>query len=142
MSENHGGEGPEFSPGQNTSDTSREETFLPGGFAIVGVGASAGGVEAFSELLRSLPADTGMAFVLVQHLDPRHESILAELLAARTSMPVTQIHDSTEVEPNHVYVIPPNTTMTVVRRTLQLAPRSPAEFHKPIDASLISLAKD
>src|SRR5213594_1333049 len=74
---------------------------------IVGVGASAGGLEAFSELLRNLPTDTGMAFVLVQHLDPRHGSILADLLANWTRMPVIQVHDGIPVEPDHVYVIPP-----------------------------------
>src|SRR2546427_10068293 len=81
--------------------------------SVAGIGASAGGLEAFSELLRYLPADTGLAFVLVQHLDPRHESILAELLAARTKMPVIQVKQVTAVNPNHVYVIPPHTKMMV-----------------------------
>ena len=83
---------------------------------IVGVGASAGGLEAFSELLKNLPTNTGMAFVLVQHLDPRHGSILAELLANWTSMPVLQVHNEMPVEPNHVYVIPPNATMAIAKR--------------------------
>src|ERR1700690_856983 len=78
---------------------------------IVGVGASAGGLEAFTELLRNLPPQTGMAFVLVQHLDPHHESILAELLANYTRMPVVQVQGDVSVEPDHVYVMPPNATM-------------------------------
>jgi two-component system, chemotaxis family, CheB/CheR fusion protein len=69
---------------------------------IVGVGASAGGLEAFTELLRNLPSDTGMAFVLVQHLDPHHASILADLLANYTRMPVLQVHGDVPVEPNNV----------------------------------------
>src|SRR5260370_26921181 len=109
---------------------------------VVGVGASAGGLEAFSDFLRALPDDTGMAFVLVQHLDPRQESILAGLLANRTSMPVTQVQDGTPVEPDHVYVIPPNATMVVSERVLRLSPGSGDQFHKPIDAFLISLAGD
>src|SRR6266566_6874552 len=75
-------------------------------FTVVGIGASAGGLEAFTDLLRHLRPDTGMAFVLVQHLDPRHESILAELLANHTQMPVIQVAQGMTVEPNHIYVIP------------------------------------
>ena len=76
---------------------------------IVGVGASAGGLEAFSQLLEHLPDDTGMAYVFVQHLDPQHASLLTELLARKSHMPVTQVIDETAVAANHVYVIPPNT---------------------------------
>src|SRR5262245_39677954 len=74
--------------------------------SVVGVGASAGGLEAFEQLLAALPADTGMAFVLVQHLAPKHESILSELLAKSSKMPVGEVHEGVSVEPNHVYVIP------------------------------------
>src|SRR5580765_610729 len=81
---------------------------------VVGVGASAGGLEAFSELLRNLPPNTGMAFVLVQHLDPHHESILADLLGNYTRMPVMQVHEDVPVKPDHVFVIPPNATMVIV----------------------------
>src|SRR3954471_22539924 len=77
-------------------------------FPIVGVGASAGGLEAFSQLLKHLPADTGMAFVLVQHLDPKHGSMLSEILGRSTKMAVVQVQDGMPVEPNRVYVIPPN----------------------------------
>src|SRR5437763_1686571 len=77
-------------------------------FPIVGVGASAGGLEAFSHLLRHLPTDSGMGFVLVQHLDPDHESALAQLLNRVSSIPVSEVIDNLRVEPNRVYVIPPN----------------------------------
>ena len=111
--------------------------------AIVGIGASAGGLEAFGQLLHGLPVDTGMAFVLVQHLDPRHESILPELLSSRTQMPVVQVTDETAVRPNHVYVIPPNTTMAISGSVLHLSPRDASpERHMPIDTFFRSLAED
>ncbi|HEY2018921.1 MAG TPA: chemotaxis protein CheB, partial [Bryobacteraceae bacterium] len=127
---------------ENVNDTPREEAFSKEGLTIVGVGASAGGFEAFSELLKALPVDTGMAFVLVQHLDPHHESILADLLAGRTGMPVAQVVDRTAVEPNHVYVIAPNTTMTLAACFLELSRRPSGESHKPIDTFLLSLARE
>src|SRR6185436_14559482 len=73
-------------------------------FPIVGIGASAGGLEAVTKLLQHLPADTGMAFVLIQHLDPKHESILPQLLSRATSMPVQAATQRMRVQPNHVYV--------------------------------------
>jgi len=113
------------------------------GFTIVGVGASAGGLEAFTQLLKHLPADTGMAFVLVQHLDPHHESALANLLARATSMPVHEVTDNLGVEPNHVYVIPPNADMIIVRTVLKLTQRAqPSGVHRSIDSFLESLAQD
>src|SRR6202044_471300 len=86
---------------------------MPELFPIVGVGASAGGLEAFSELLHNLPEKTGMAFVLVQHLDPKHESALPEILGRTTRLPVEEVTDGTVVQPNHVYVIPANTSMMI-----------------------------
>ncbi|MGE5093995.1 MAG: chemotaxis protein CheB [Betaproteobacteria bacterium] len=112
-------------------------------FPIVGVGASAGGLEAFTQLLKHLPANTGMAFVLVQHLDPSHESELTNLLARATSMPTREVTDKLRVEPNHVYVIPPNVTMAIARGVLKLEPRP--DERKPlhsIDFFLESLAQD
>src|SRR5580692_8117897 len=82
----------------------RAETSCP---TIVAVGASAGGLEAFTELLRHLPDDTGMAFVLIQHLDPKHESHLTELLSKKSKMAVSEVKGETRVEANHVYVIAP-----------------------------------
>ena len=93
---------------------------------IAAIGASAGGMEAFTELLHHLPVDTGMAFVLIQHLDPKHHSMLTELLSKKTIMPVKEVTDGMRVEANQVYVIPPNATMSISDHTLRLAPR--AEF--------------
>ncbi len=112
-------------------------------FPIVGIGASAGGFEAFRELMQALPNDTGMAFVLVQHLDPGHESMLTRLLSKATPMPVSEVQDGMEVEPNHVYVIPPNTTMTIREGVLHLMARAkPTTRHMPVDSFLRSLAED
>src|SRR5437868_6445604 len=80
---------------------------------IVGVGGSAGGLEAFQQLFRELSPDTGMAYVVVQHLDPKHESALAEILSRTTIMPVHEIKNGMSVEANHVYIIPPNTDLTI-----------------------------
>src|SRR5437667_7977709 len=82
-------------------------------FPIVGIGASAGGLEAFLQLLTHLPATTGMAYVFVQHLDPSHESLLPALLARVTTMPVREVRNVVVVCPNQVYVITPNTTLTL-----------------------------
>jgi two-component system CheB/CheR fusion protein len=110
---------------------------------IVGVGASAGGFEAFRELLQALPSDSGLALVLVQHLDPGHESLLARLLSKFTAMPVAEVVEGMTVEPNHVYVIPPNKTMGIGNGTLYLMARGePAAKHLPIDYFLGSLAED
>ena len=97
-------------------------------FPIVGVGASAGGLEAFTELLKHLPLDTGMGFVLVQHLDPEHESALTQLLARATSMPVREVTNNLRVEANHVYVIPPNTNLGIAQGVLKLR-AAPADAH-------------
>ena len=84
-------------------------------FAIVGIGASTGGLEAVTELLSSLPAASGMAFLRAQHLDPHHASMLVEILAKKTAMPVRQATEGAVVEPNHLYVIPPNTSTRIAR---------------------------
>jgi two-component system CheB/CheR fusion protein len=98
-------------------------------------------LEAFTKLLRHLPPDTGMAFVLVQHLDPKHESILASLLSRATKMTVREAVDQTRVEPNHVYVMPPNTNITIMDSTLRLTRRLDTRtVHMPIDHFLHSLA--
>ena len=90
---------------------------------VIGVGASAGGLDALTQLLGRLSADTGLAYVLVQHLDPAHESVLAELLARTTSMPVVQATDGLRIEADHAYVIPPGVQMTLADGHLKLAPR-------------------
>ncbi|GAO36155.1 chemotaxis protein CheR [Sulfuricella sp. T08] len=112
-------------------------------FPVVGVGASAGGLDAFTKLLKNLPADTGMAFVLVQHLDPKHVSLLPELLGRASSMPVAEITDGTRIEPNHVYVMPPNYSLALLHGVLHLMPRPDGlGKHLPIDDFLSSLAED
>jgi two-component system, chemotaxis family, CheB/CheR fusion protein len=113
-------------------------------FPVVGVGASAGGLEAFTQLLQNLPVDTGMAFVLVQHLDPEHESVLTQLLAKTTSMPVSEVTNNLRVEANHVYIIPPNTCMAIARGVLKLRPREQQGRmpHHSIDYFFESLAQD
>src|SRR5207245_7952194 len=92
-------------------------------FPVVGIGASAGGLEAVSEMIGELPANTGMAFLVVQHLDPGHESFLTEILAKKTALTVQTAAHGTTIEANHIYVIPPNTVMTVVNGVLELRPR-------------------
>src|SRR4051794_28925301 len=108
-------------------------------FPIVGVGASAGGLEAFAQLLSNIPENTGLAFVLVQHLDPQHESLLAELLSRSTKMGIQVVHDGIEIRPNRVYVIPPNTSMELADGHLRLVQREPG-LHLPIDIFFRSLA--
>lgn len=128
------------SPGEHAVTNSDISPPRGNPFPIVGIGASAGGLEAFGQLLSALPNDTGMAFVLVQHLDPSHESLLAELLAPHCEMPVLTVHDNIRVQPNHVYVIPPNTTMELVDGALRLVTRE-SGLHLPVDTFFRSLAK-
>ena len=113
-------------------------------FPIVGIGASAGGLEAFTQLLGDLPSDTGMAFVLIQHLDPTHASFLTEALTKATKMPVAQAEDGQKVAPNHVYVIPPNADIGILHGLLTLLPRDDEARrpHLPIDFFFRALAAD
>jgi two-component system, chemotaxis family, CheB/CheR fusion protein len=112
-------------------------------FPIVGVGASAGGLEAFTQLLKHLPLDTGMGFVLVQHLDPEHESALAQILARATSLSVNEITDNQPILPDHVYVIPRDTSLSIEHGVLKLKPRLRVRtLHRPIDSFFESLAQD
>jgi two-component system CheB/CheR fusion protein len=132
--EEHGPESPPDKPDQPSGD---------GSLIAVGVGASAGGLEAFTELLRHLPSSTGMSIMLVQHLDPHHESALPELLSSRTRMPVVQVQNDTAIQPDHVYVIPPNTAMRVRNRRLMLDARpTTIERFRPIDTFFNSLAEE
>jgi two-component system, chemotaxis family, CheB/CheR fusion protein len=112
-------------------------------FPIVGIGASAGGLESFTQLLNHIPVTTDLAFVLVQHLDPTHESMLPELLSRVTKMPVQQVRDGMVVEPNKVYVAPPNVNMATKGLELKLQPRSQTRgLHMPIDHFFRSLAQE
>lgn len=111
-------------------------------FAVVGMGASAGGLEAYAEFLQACPADTGMAYVLIQHLPPDKESLLAEILSKHTSMPVLVVEDGMEVEPDHVYVIRPGHTLTVKEGKLRNGPELAARGHgRPVDDFFWSLAE-
>ncbi|MEQ8170306.1 MAG: chemotaxis protein CheB, partial [Candidatus Eremiobacterota bacterium] len=110
---------------------------------IVGIGASAGGLEAFSELLKHLPANTGMAFILVQHLDPNHESMLTELLQQETTMKVYEVKNKMKLMPDNVYVIPPSCEMTVSKGLLYICPRKKTSGkYMPVDTFFTSLASD
>jgi two-component system CheB/CheR fusion protein len=86
---------------------------------IVGIGASAGGLAAFTSFLATMPANSGMAFILVQHLSPEHKSILTDLVGKATRMPVLEAEDGMPVSANHVFVIPPDTTLTIKGRHIQ-----------------------
>ncbi|MBN2438779.1 MAG: PAS domain-containing protein [Deltaproteobacteria bacterium] len=112
-------------------------------FPIVGIGASAGGLEALEQFLSHVPENSGAAFVIVQHLDPTHKGILHELLQRTTSMEVFQVSDRMRVKPNCVYVIPPNKDMSILRGVLHLfTPSVPRGLRLPIDFFLRSLAED
>jgi two-component system CheB/CheR fusion protein len=112
-------------------------------FLTVGIGASAGGLVAYTTFFEHMPADSGMAFVLVQHLAPDHQSMLSEILGKVTGMPVIEAEDMAPVEPNTVYVIPPNATLTIEHSTLRVSrPAPPREHRKPIDTFFYSLAED
>jgi len=133
--------------GGNPRSSSKEDSSAPSesrnDLLIAAVGASAGGIEAFTELMSNLATDTGMAFVLVQHLDPEHHSMLTELLSKKTTMRVKEVVNGMTVEPNHVYVIPPNATMSISNHTLQLAPRSEGRgLHMSIDHFMRALAEE
>ncbi len=112
-------------------------------FPIVGIGASAGGLEAFEQFFTNMPPDSGIAFVLVQHLDPTHKSILTELLSRYTPMRVVQIEDAMLVEPNTVFVIPPNRYLAILNgKLLLLEPTQQPGLRAPIDYFFRSLAED
>lgn len=112
-------------------------------FPIVGIGASAGGLEALEQFLRRVPAKSGMAFVIIQHLDPTHKGIMPELLQRATNMRVLQVKDRMEVQPDCVYAIPPNKDMSLLHGVLHLLePAAPRGLRLPIDFFLRSLAQD
>jgi len=110
-------------------------------FPVIGVGASAGGLEAFKRLIRAIPPSSGMAFILVQHLEPNHESLLSEILQKSTSIPVQEITDNVHVEPDHIYIIPSNKLLTAYDGRLRLRARPRNEKNLPIDLFFTSLAE-
>ncbi len=112
-------------------------------FPVVGIGASAGGVEAVGALLAALPSHTGMAYVVVQHLSPSHETILPEILARSTAMPVVLAGNEMEIAPDCVYVIPPGKDLSIFHGRLNLMERvDTSGRHLPIDYFLRSLATE
>jgi len=112
-------------------------------FPIVGIGASAGGLEAFEQFFTNLPPDTGMAFVLVQHLDPTHKSILVDLVRRYTRMQVFEVEDGMQVKPDCAYIIRPNRDMAILNGNLHLIePLAPRGQRLPIDYFFRSLAQD
>ena len=112
-------------------------------FPIVGLVASAGGLEAFSQLLSHLPTNTGMAFVLIQHMLPNGESLLTKILARVTKMLVSQVQNGMLVEPDRVYIIPPDTQMRIFKGVFELSPREKVfGTYMPGDVFLTSLAAD
>ncbi|MQA91521.1 MAG: chemotaxis protein [Gemmatimonas sp.] len=118
------------------SDVSRGEALT-----IVGIGASAGGLKALQTFFESVPGDSGMAYVVIMHLDPERESRLAELLQDRTSIPVTQVTGPTKVEANHIYIIPPGRDLEMTRESLRVVERADRSQHAPVDLLLRSLAE-
>jgi len=112
-------------------------------FPVVGIGSSAGGLEALETFLKNVPRDSGAAFVIIQHLDPLHKGMFVELLQRSTEMPVVQATDRLKVKPDHVYVIPPNSDMSMLHGALHLLPQaSPRGLNLPIDIFFRSLAQD
>src|ERR1035437_3907631 len=117
----------------------KDTTTIP----VAGIGGSAGGLEVFKQLLADMPADTGLAIVFVQHLDPKHHSLLSEILARSTTMAVREAADGMPVEANHVYVIPANGDLTIAQGMLRLTTRTQGPgAHMPIDRFLRSLAEE
>ena len=115
----------------------------PATFLVVGLGASAGGLDACRKFLDALPAGNGVAFILVQHLDPTHESMMVDLLASHTAMTVRQATDGMPIERDHLYVIPPGTYLSVVGGALHLStPQARHGARLPFDFLLHSLAQD
>ena len=128
--------------GQTATGDVRTEGDRNGAVPVVGIGASAGGIEALVEFFDAMPNGSGMAFVVVLHLDPTRESQLSSILARHTPMPVSEIEDGMKAVPNHVYVIAPNSSLTLDGDTLRLTePREPRGYRHPVDVLFKSLAE-
>ncbi|MGD1074846.1 MAG: chemotaxis protein CheB [Thermodesulfovibrionales bacterium] len=113
------------------------------GFFVVGIGSSAGGLEALEQFFTHMPPDSGMAFVLIPHLDPTHKSMMPDLLKRYTKMPISEAEDGMEVKPNSIYIISPNKDMSILNRRLQLLePVERRGFRHPIDFFFRALAQD
>ncbi|MEO5600472.1 MAG: CheR family methyltransferase [Cyclobacteriaceae bacterium] len=111
-------------------------------FPVVGIGASAGGLDAFKQLIKTIPEQSGMAYILVQHLDPLHESVLSEILQRLTRLPVHEIQDNVKVESDHIYIIPSNKMLVANDGVLKLSPRPPKTLkYFPINVFFKSLSE-
>jgi two-component system CheB/CheR fusion protein len=109
---------------------------------IVGIGASAGGLESIFEFIAGIPANTGMAYVFVQHLNQRHGSDLVKILSRRAALPVEEARDGVKISPDRLYVITPNTILTISNDVLHSRIRDPAERpHRPVNSLFHSLAE-
>ncbi|PIW51475.1 MAG: chemotaxis protein CheR, partial [Zetaproteobacteria bacterium CG12_big_fil_rev_8_21_14_0_65_54_13] len=109
----------------------------------VGIGASAGGLEAIEEFFKHAPTDTGMGFIVVQHLSPTHKSLMVELLSRNTDMPVLRAEDGMKVKPNSVYLVPPNHNLKIFHGALLLDQQDHDRgLNLPIDIFFKSLAED
>jgi two-component system, chemotaxis family, CheB/CheR fusion protein len=132
----------EICPGDksyNSPEVKKAET----GFPIVGIGSSAGGLEALELFLKNVPEDSGMAFIIVQHLDPTRKDMMVELLQRSTTLQVSQAVERTVVQPNCIYIIPPNKDMSIFHGKLHLfEPAKPRGLRLPIDYFFLSLADD
>ncbi len=134
-----------MSPGKNQNNKSpvASDKKADEPVAIVGIGASAGGLEAFTQLLNGLTDGTGMAFVFILHLEPKHESRLAEILTRHTTMPVQQVSKETRIKKNHLYIIPPDKYLSIKEGTLLLTRREKSDgIYLPVDHFFKSLAVD
>ena len=128
---------------RSATSSKNKSTSLTSGFPIVTLGASAGGLEAFKNFFKAMSHDSGIAFVLVAHLDPTHVSLLPELVQKQSKMKVHQIKDGTQVLPNNVYVIPPNKNLNILNGNLHLMDLTqPRGANLPIDSFFRSLASD
>ena len=128
--------------GTSATDTSNlPQSKNESGFPVVGIGASAGGVEAVTELFGKLPPDLGMAYIYIQHLAPKQESMLAEIIGRSTKMKVHVAEDNVKIEPNNLYVTPPAAIITLDQGRLRVNTKS-EKFHYPIDSFLVSLAQE
>ena len=132
-------------PASSSKRTSAGKSVTPPNdpIPVVAIGASAGGLEAYKEFFHALPVDTGMAFVLVQHLDPSHHSLLAEILSKATRLPVDEVRSGIRIKPNHVYVIPPDAFMAITAGAFTLTPRNKESGqHLSVNFFMRSLAEE
>jgi two-component system CheB/CheR fusion protein len=136
------GRSPVKSPGATPATHLSSVAKVANGFPIVGVGSSAGGLEALEDLFRNMPTDTGMAFVVVSHLHPGHTSMLPELLGKTTKLPVVEASDGVRIRPNYVYIGPAGGHLAILNGTLHRMEAEAKQVHLPIDYFLRSLATD